>query len=92
VQVEAQPSGGFRLASVRSGSFVERLGLRANDVVLRVDGRPINGLDDASAAYAWLRVTNRFTVDLVRDGRPLRLHFVVATPTAAPATATASNG
>ena len=62
-----------------------RLLLRAhrpapNDVVLRVDGRPINGVDDASAAYAWLRVTDRFSVDVVRDGRPLTLRYVIAQP------------
>jgi S1-C subfamily serine protease len=80
VQVAAQPEGGFRLAQVRSGSFFERIGLRTNDVVLRVDGRPINGVEDASAAYAWLRVTNKFTVDVVREGRPMTLHYVIAQP------------
>ena len=46
VQVATQPEGGFRLAQVRSGSFFERIGLRTNDVVLRIDGRPINGVED----------------------------------------------
>lgn len=78
VQVAAQPEGGFRLAQVRSGSFFERIGLRTNDVVLRIDGRPINGVEDASAAYAWLRVTSKFTVDVVRDGHPLTLRYVIA--------------
>jgi S1-C subfamily serine protease len=79
VQVTQQPEGGFRLAAVRPGSFFERLGLRANDVVLRVDGRPINGVEDASAAYAWLRVTDKFSVEVLRNGRPLTLRYVVAT-------------
>ena len=78
VQVAAQPEGGFRIAAVRSGSFFERIGLRPNDVVLRVDGRAINGVEDASAAYAWLRVTNKFSVDVMRDGRPLTLRFVIS--------------
>jgi S1-C subfamily serine protease len=78
VQVAAQPDGGFRLTQVRGGSFFERIGLRTNDVVLRVDGRPVNGVDDASAAYAWLRVTNKFSVDVLRDGRPMTLRYVVA--------------
>jgi type II secretory pathway component PulC len=78
VQVSTQPDGGFRLAQLRAGSFFERIGLRTNDVVLRIDGRPINGVEDASAAYAWLRVTNKFTVDVVRDGHPLTLRYVIA--------------
>jgi type II secretory pathway component PulC len=85
VQVAQQPQGGFRLSAVRAGSFFERIGLRANDVVLRVDGRPINGIEDASAAYAWLRVTNRFNVELVRDGRPVTLRYVISQPMTASA-------
>jgi S1-C subfamily serine protease len=80
VQVTQVPEGGFRLASVRAGSFFERIGLRPNDVVLRVDGRPINGVDDASAAYAWLRVTDRFSVEVLRNGRPMTLHYVIQQP------------
>lgn len=78
LQVAAQPEGGFRLSQVRGGSFFERIGLRTNDVLVRVDGRPINGVDDASAAYAWLRVANQFTVEVLRDGRPLTLRYVVS--------------
>jgi S1-C subfamily serine protease len=80
VQVTQQPEGGFRLAAVRPGSFFERIGLHPNDVVLRVDGRALNGIDDASAAYAWLRVTDRFSVDILRDGRPVTLRYVIAQP------------
>ena len=80
MQVDQQPSGGFRLAAVRPGSFFERIGLRPNDVVLRVDGRPINGVEDASAAYAWLRVTNQFAVEILRDGRPVTLRYVIQQP------------
>jgi S1-C subfamily serine protease len=85
VQVDQQPAGGFRLVSVRSGSFFERIGLRPNDVILRVDGRAINGVDDASAAYAWLRVTNQFTVDILRNGRPVALRYVISQPMTASA-------
>lgn len=91
VQVAAQPQGGFRLAHVRSGCFFERIGLRTNDVVLRVDGRPMNGVEDASAAYAWLRVADRFTVDVLRDGRPVTLRYVVA-PVQAMRTPSPTNG
>jgi S1-C subfamily serine protease len=85
VQVDQQPTGGFRLAAVRPGSFFERIGLRPNDVVLRVDGRAINGVDDASAAYAWLRVTSQFTVEILRAGRPLALRYVISQPMTASA-------
>jgi type II secretory pathway component PulC len=78
VQVTQQPEGGFRVAAVRQGSFFDRIGIRQNDVVLRVDGRTLNGVEDASAAYAWLRVTNKFSVEVLRDGRPLTLRYVIS--------------
>lgn len=78
VTLSPNPRGGFRLLGVRAGSFASRIGLRPGDVVLRVDGRPINGLEDASAAYAWLRVTDQFTVDILRNEQPVRLHYVIA--------------
>jgi S1-C subfamily serine protease len=87
LQVTAHPQGGFRLSLVQPGSFFARAGLRNDDIVRRVDGRPINGVDDAAAAYAWLRVTNHFTVDIVREGRPMTLRYVIAP--AQPVTASA---
>ena len=84
-QVAPSQTGGFQLLQVRPGSFVSRVGLRAGDIILRVDGRPINKLEDAAAAYAWLRVTDRFTVDVMRAGQPMRLHYIIA-PAAARAT------
>src|SRR5439155_1553792 len=71
--------------AVRQGSFFDGIGLRQNDVVLRVDNRAINGVEDASAAYAWLRVTNKFSVDVLRDGRPLTLRYVISQPMTASA-------
>jgi S1-C subfamily serine protease len=75
--VTAARHGGFRLAALAPGCFFERIGLRVNDIVLRVDGRPLASVEDASAAYAWLRVTDRFSVDIIRDGRPLTLRYVI---------------
>jgi type II secretory pathway component PulC len=83
IALEREPSGGYRLMALQSGTFLERIGLRAGDVVVRIDGRPINTLDDASRAYAWLRVADRFTVEVVRNGTPLVLRYAVTgTPVA----------
>lgn len=67
--------GGYRLDALRPGCYLERLGLRAGDVVLSIDGRAINEPDDAARAYAWLQVTDHFTVDVLRDGSRLRLSY-----------------
>ena len=87
VTIEPVAGGGYRLTSLRPGSILEMLGLRAGDVVLRVDGRPINTLEDVARAHAWLRVagqgegqggsapTSGFVIDALRDGMAVRLRL-----------------
>ncbi|HZS39774.1 MAG TPA: hypothetical protein VFF06_23235 [Polyangia bacterium] len=78
VTLAKNPRGGFQLSALRAGCFFERIGLRPGDVVLRVDGRPINAAEDASAAYAWLKITDKFSVDILRGGRPVTLRYVIS--------------
>jgi S1-C subfamily serine protease len=78
VAFELAPQGGFRAAELRPGSFLARMGLRQGDVIQRVDGRWLRGVDDASAAYNWVRVTDHFAVDIIRDGKPLTLRFQIS--------------
>ena len=75
VVIAPSPRGGYELASVMPGSYVESLGLRSGDVVLAIDGRPVRSPDDAARAYSWLRVTDRFTIDLLREGRRVQLRY-----------------
>ncbi|MSP61234.1 MAG: hypothetical protein EXR72_12990 [Myxococcales bacterium] len=77
-QVALAPAqGGYRIAALHPGSYVESLGFRAGDIVQRIDGRPIRTPDDAARAHAWLRVADRFTIDVLRDGAPVQLHFQI---------------
>jgi type II secretory pathway component PulC len=69
--------GGFRLLSLQPGCFLEHVGLRAGDIVRKIDGRPLTSVADASAAYAWIRVTDHFSIEVVRNGRPLHLQLAV---------------
>ena len=78
VQLTRAAKGGYRLDAIAEGCFFERIGLKAGDIVRRIDGRPINGPSDASAAYAWLHIADQFTVDIERSGQPLRLHYAIA--------------
>lgn len=77
VQIAAAPRG-FRLLQVRPGSFVARIGLRPEDVLLRLDGHRIRNVDDAARAYAKLRVASGFSVEILRHGRPVTLHYAIA--------------
>ena len=77
VALEIAPQGGFRVANLAPGCFLEKLGLRRGDVIQRVDGRWLRGVEDASATYNWVRVTDHFAVDLLREGRPVTLRLQV---------------
>ena len=72
------PGGGYRVTSLRPGSDLEAIGLRAGDVVLSIDGRAINTVDDAARAYAWLRLTDHFRVELLRGAERLTFRYRVA--------------
>ncbi|MCS6914576.1 MAG: PDZ domain-containing protein [Myxococcales bacterium] len=76
VALAPHPSGGYRILAVQAGSLAEGMGLRPGDIVLRIDGRPIHSVGDAVSAYAWLRLTDQFTMDVLRDGRLLTLRYV----------------
>lgn len=76
VTLAQHPGGGYRILALQAGGLADGLGLRPGDIVLRIDGRPIHSVGDAASAYAWLRLTDQFTVDVVRDGRLLTLRYV----------------
>jgi hypothetical protein len=70
-------SGGVRLDKVAKESFFHEMGLRDGDVVKKVDGTAIKGLDDAAAVYARLGKAKKFTVEIERAGAPLTLRYQI---------------
>jgi hypothetical protein len=77
VAFELASRGGFRVAELKKGSFLEHMGLRAGDILLSVDGRPLRNAADASKTYNWVRIADHFVVDLVRNGRPITVRFEI---------------
>jgi serine protease Do len=45
LDLEAQTGGGYRVRAVRRGSGAERIGIQAGDLVLGINGRPLEGAD-----------------------------------------------
>lgn len=60
------PSPGFVIGWVRSGGVLDRMGLRAGDVVTAVNGLPLATLSDAFFAYGALARAEVFVVSVVR--------------------------
>lgn len=69
--------GGALLASVAPGGPAARAGLRAGDVVVRFDGKPVPDARSLSRLVAEARIGVRAAVEAVRRGQPVRLTVTV---------------
>ncbi len=81
---------GAVVAAVTEGAPADRAGIRAEDVVIAVDGNPVNSPPELTARLARYQPGERVTLTIVRDGRSrdiqVRLgEFEQAQPTAQPA-------
>jgi hypothetical protein len=66
---------GVRIISLATHSLMYDMGLRQGDLIQRVAGRQLDTVEAAAALYAHLARTDRFEVELVREGRPVVLHY-----------------
>lgn len=73
----ARTPRGVRLATVPTGSYVWRLGLRPGDVVTAIDGAPLRTLDDAAAAYVRLGSAKKLTIAIERASATGTLRFAL---------------
>lgn len=68
------------VTAVEAGSAAAEAGLREGDLVLRVDGRAVNGAADIRTHFGLLPVGAKVSLDVLRAGRPLRLQGEIADP------------
>jgi Do/DeqQ family serine protease len=73
-------SGGAVISGVKSDSEAERAGLRAGDLVVQINGRAVRSATDLHSQLALLRVGERFTIEVLREGRVRRLQAGIADP------------
>ncbi|MCZ7586373.1 MAG: hypothetical protein M5R36_25285 [Deltaproteobacteria bacterium] len=60
---------GFRFKRIRKKSLYHKIGLRRKDILRRINGIEISGVDDIMKVMASLREARRFTIDLTRKGQ-----------------------
>jgi len=70
-------SRGVLVKKVAKESFFHEMGLRDGDLVTKVDGTAIQGLDDAAVVYARLGKAKKFSVEVERAGAPLTLRYQI---------------
>ncbi|NNG12453.1 MAG: DegQ family serine endoprotease [Halobacteria archaeon] len=75
-----QQQKGAVVAQVTPGSAAETAGLRPGDVIVSLNGRQLGGSGDLRNAIGMLRVGTRVRLDVLRKGRPVTLHAVIADP------------
>ena len=63
---------------VQPGAAAARAGIQAGDVVVRVNGQPVTPDQTASYLIANVPVGSRVPIDLIRDGRAMRVTATVA--------------
>jgi serine protease Do len=69
----ASPEGAL-IANVERGSAAERAGLKAGDVVRKVNGQPIIGSGDLPGMLAVSKPGDKVALDVWRDGKVVRLN------------------
>jgi len=69
IRLEARPGGGFEITGVRPHSSAAKIGIRAGDLLLGVNGRALRNRDDLRRTVAALRGQPRAVVIVQRDGR-----------------------
>ena len=63
------------IVEVMAGSPAARAGLRAEDLILAVDGEPVSGVDDLHRLMDGDRIGRPCTLAVVRDGEPQELEL-----------------
>ncbi|MDX2498396.1 MAG: type II secretion system protein GspC [Desulfobacterales bacterium] len=82
-QVRIQPHfqngkpDGLRLTGVRPNSIFYKMGLKSGDIIIGVDGKNIESVDDALKFYQSLQSASKVQLELKRRGRPKTIDFII---------------
>ncbi len=80
-QVRIQPHfqngkpDGLRLTGVRPNSIFYKMGLKSGDIIMGVDGKNIESVDDALKFYQSLQSASKVQLQLKRRGRPKTIEY-----------------
>ena len=69
---------GVKFGDVREGSPAAKAGLKAGDIMIEFDGKPIQNLYDFTYALRGKKPGDEVKVKVTRDGKPLEVSAVLA--------------
>src|SRR5205085_551023 len=67
---------GVEVVEVADGSPAERAGLRAEDLIVALDGEPVTGVGDVQRLMVGERIGTLVPINVLRSGRELRMELV----------------
>ncbi len=70
-----QAIDGFEITEITPGGAADQLGLKDGDVILEVNGQPLNGMPTIMRLLAELRTATQTTLTVLRDGQRMTLVF-----------------
>jgi len=73
----ARQPNGYRVASIRYGSLLDKLGLKRGDVIQSINGLPISDPDRAYQAYQQLKDESSIQIDILRGSSPQTLTYEI---------------
>ncbi len=76
--MQLEPSGtGYKVSQIQSDSVIAAAGLKEGDIVVDIDGMPLNGFDHAYDALHHAADAHSFVVHVERDGKKLAMSYAV---------------
>ena len=66
---------GFEIAQIKKASVAEQLGLQDGDVVLAVNGQPLDGLPTVMKVFGEFQAAPKATVTVLRKGQKMTIEF-----------------
>lgn len=75
--IEDGRPAGISIAGIKPNAIFRRMRLRNGDIITGVNGRPIESVEDAIAAFEELNTSSEIQVDIKRRGRKQRLNYQI---------------
>jgi general secretion pathway protein C len=77
-QIVQAPGSGVQVQDAPAGSLANKLGLQVGDIIIALNGQPINGPGDLARLYGVFGTTNSVRAEIRRGGTPMVLNYNIA--------------
>ena len=76
-RISAAASGGVRVDDVPTGSLLDKIGLKAGDIITGINGQPVNSQGDLVRLYTQFGTLASIRAEVRRGGAPVVLSYAI---------------